>query len=210
MGVNMPEETVIETLTKRERTCQSILDAAYSLIIEQGYAATSMRQIAERAGLALGSIYNHFSSKGDVFLTIIKERHPFLQILPLLNSVEAQTIEEFVRKAARLLIDELGSHPDFLNLMLTEIVEFKGEHVPVMFEKIFPIALPLGQRIASLQGAVRPIPAPVLVRAFLGMFFSYYVTGILLGPAMPPEMQANSLDYFVEIFLHGVLVQNPE
>jgi len=206
----MPEETVIETLTKRERTRQSILDAAYGLIIEQGYAATSMRQIAERAGLALGSIYNHFPSKEDVFRAIIQERHPFFQILPLLNSVDGTTIEEFVRKAARLLIDELGSHPDFLNLLLTEIVEFKGEHVSLVFEKIFPMALPLGQRIASLHGAVRPIPAPVLVRAFLGMFFSYYVTGILLGPAMPPEMQANALDYFVEIFLHGVLVQDSQ
>ncbi len=201
----MPEESTTETITKRERRRQTILDAAYSLIIEQGYAATSMRQIAERAGLALGGIYNHFPSKADVFRTIILERHPFFQILPLLNSVQGKTIEEFIRKAARLLIDELGQHPDFLNLMLTEIVEFKGEHVPPVFGKAFPLILPLGQRIASLPGTVRPIPAPVLIRAFLGMFFSYYITGVLLGPAMPPEMQADALDHFVEIFLHGIL-----
>jgi len=207
--MKMPEETNTESVTKRERTHQAILDAAYSLIIEQGYAATSMRQIAERAGLALGGIYNHFPSKADVFRTIILERHPFFQILPLLNSVQGSTIEEFVRRAARLLIDELGHHPDFLNLMLTEIVEFKGEHVPLVFAKVFPLVLPLGQRIASLPGAVRPIPAPVLVRAFLGMFFSYYITGVLLGPAMPPEMQADALDHFVEIFLYGILVDKP-
>jgi AcrR family transcriptional regulator len=205
----MSEETTTETLTKRERTRQAILDAAYSLIIEQGYAATSMRQIAERAGLALGSIYNHFPSKGDVFRTIIDERHPFLQILPLLNSVEGNTIEDFVRNAAQLLIDELGHHPDFLNLMLTEIVEFKGEHASLVFEKIFTMILPLGQRLASLSGALRPIPAPVLLRAFLGMFFSYYITGVLLGPVMPPEMQDDALDHFVEIFLHGILAEDP-
>ncbi|MGC1375369.1 MAG: TetR/AcrR family transcriptional regulator [Anaerolineales bacterium] len=205
----MSEEITTETLTKRERTRQAILDAAYSLVIEQGYAATSMRQVAERAGLALGSIYNHFPSKGDVFRTIIDERHPFLQILPLLNSVEGNTIEEFVRNAAQLLIDELGHHPDFLNLMLTEIVEFKGEHASLVFEKIFTMILPLGQRLASLSGALRPIPAPVLLRAFLGMFFSYYITGVLLGPVMPPEMQDDALDHFVEIFLHGILAEDP-
>jgi len=205
----MSEETTTETLTKRDRTRQAILDAAYSLIIEQGYAATSMRQIAERAGLALGSIYNHFPSKGDVFRTIIDERHPFLQILPLLNSVEGNTIEEFVRNAAQLLINELGHHPDFLNLMLTEIVEFKGEHASLVFEKIFTMILPLGQRLASLSGALRPIPAPVLLRAFLGMFFSYYITGVLLGPVMPPEMQDDALNHFVEIFLHGILAEDP-
>src|SRR5687767_14425609 len=84
MKVNMTDEIT----TKRERTRQAILDATYSLIIEQGYAATSMRQIAERAGLALGSIYNHFSSKAEIFRAIIEERHPFFQILPLLKTVE--------------------------------------------------------------------------------------------------------------------------
>ncbi len=199
-----------ETLSKKERTRQAILDATYSLIIEQGYAATSMRQISERAGLALGGIYNHFPSKDDVFKTIVLERHPFFQIFPLLNSVEAESIEEFVRKAARLLIDELGHHPDFLNLMLTEIVEFKGKHVQEVFAKIFPMMLPLGQRIASLPGAIRPIPGPVLVRAFFGMFFSYYITGVLLGPAMPAEMQNDSLNHFVEIFLHGIFIEKGE
>ena len=205
----MLEEMPLENATKGERTRQAILDAAYGLIIEQGYAATSMRQIAERAGLALGGIYNHFPSKSDVFMTIILERHPFFQILPILNSVEGETVEEFVRKAAQSLVDELGHHPDFLNLMLTEIVEFKGAHVPQVFAKVFPMILPLGQRIASLQGAMRPIPAPVLVRAFLGMFFSYYITGVLLGPSMPPEMQEDALNHFVEIFLHGVLPESP-
>lgn len=205
----MTEEISSEISSKRERTRQAILDATYSLIIEQGYAATSMRQIAERAGLALGGIYNHFPSKEDVFSTIILERHPFFQIFPLLNSVEAESIEEFVRRAARMLIDELGHRPDFLNLMLTEIVEFKGQHVPQVFAKIFPTVLPLGQRLASLPGSVRPIPGPVLVRAFLGMFFSYYITGVLLGPAMPKEMQDDALNHFVEIFLHGILTENP-
>lgn len=203
----MTEETGSEIISKKERTRQAILDAAYGLIIEQGYAATSMRQIAERAGLALGGIYNHFASKGDVFSVIILERHPFFQIFPLLDSVEAASIEEFVRKAARLLVDELGHHPDFLNLMLTEIVEFKGQHVPDVFAKIFPMLLPLGQRVGSLPGAVRPIPGHVLVRAFLGMFFSYYITGVLLGPSMPKEMQDDALNHFVEVFLHGILIE---
>jgi AcrR family transcriptional regulator len=203
----MSEEMMTETFTKGERTRQAILDAAYSLIIEQGYAATSMRQIAERAGLALGSIYNHFSSKDEVFRAIIAERHPFFQIMPLLNSVEGKTVEEFVHNAAHTLIDELGHHPDFLNLMLTEIVEFKGEHVPLVFGKIFPMILPLAHRLAGLDGRIRKIPPPVLMRAFLGMFFSYYITNILIGPVMPPEMRANALDHFVEIFLHGILIE---
>ena len=194
-----------ETLSKGERTRQTILESAYNLIIKQGYAATSMRQIAESAGLALGGIYNHYSSKEDVFRAIIEERHPFFQIIPILNSVEGETVEEFVRNAARTLVAELGHHPDFLNLMLTEIVEFKASHVPGLFEKFFPMVLPLIQRLGKLDGNMRQIPPYILARAFLGMFFSYYITEILVARSMPPEMQVNALDYFADIFLHGIL-----
>lgn len=194
-----------ESLKKGQRTRQVIIDAAYRLIIDQGYAATSMRQIAGRANLALGSIYNHFSSKEEVFRVIIQERHPFFQILPVLNSVQGRTVEEFIRNAAHTLIEQLGHNPDFLNLMLIEIVEFKGNHVPLLFDKFLPIALPLAKRAECLDGTIRDIPAYILARAFLGMFFSYYITEILIGPVMPPEMRTNALDRFVDIFLHGIL-----
>ncbi len=102
--------------SKGEQTSQAVLTAAYQLIIRQGYAATSMRQIAEKAGLSLGSIYNHFSSKDDVFRAIVEQRHPFFQMLPLLQAVEGSTVEEYVRNAAHTLVEELTRHPEFLNL----------------------------------------------------------------------------------------------
>jgi AcrR family transcriptional regulator len=199
-----------EILKKGERTRQVILDSAYDLIIEQGYAATSMRQIADKADLALGSIYNHFSSKEDVFSEIVQERHPFFEIVPVLNSVPGETVEEFVRNAARTLIEQLGHHPDFLNLMLTEIVEFKGRHVPLLFDKFVPMVMPLASRAAGMRGETRKIPPFILARAFLGMFISYYITEILMGPIMPAELQVNALDHFVDIFLHGILSKETE
>ena len=197
----------LETATKGKRTRRAIVDAAYSLIIEQGFAATSMRQIAEKSGLALGGIYNHFSSKDEVFQAIIEDRHPFYQIVPILNAVQSDSIEGFVRKAAHTLVDQLGHYPEFLNLMMIEIVEFKSVHVPIVFNKMFPLLLPVAQRFTSLDGGLRQIPPPVLLRAFLGMFFSYYITEALMGKALPPEMMENALDHFVDIFLHGVLIK---
>ena len=190
-----------------DRTRRQIVDATYRLMVRQGYAATSMRQIAARAHLALGGIYNHFSSKAAVFTAIVEERHPFLEILPILNSVEGDTVELFARNAAHTLVDELGHHPDFLNLMLIEIVEFKATHVPHLFGKFTPLALPLAQRISRLDGRIRQMPLLDLARAFLGMFFSYYITEILIGQAVPSERARGTLDHFVDIFLHGVLVQ---
>lgn len=192
-----------------QRTRRAILDASYRLIIRQGFAATSMRQIAAQSHVALGGIYNHFGAKEDIFRAIVQERHPFFQIIPLLQKVDGQTVEDFVRNAAHTLVDQLGNHPDFLNLMLTEIVEFKARHVPALISTFFPMIEPLAQRLASADGVVRGIPPFVLARAFLGMFFSYYMTEILLGRAMPPGMSGGALDHFVDVFLHGILEEHP-
>jgi hypothetical protein len=47
------------------------------------------------------------------------------------------------------------------------------------------------------------------MRAFLGMFFSYYITEILVSKAFPPEMMANAMDHFVEYFC-SILVKEAE
>jgi AcrR family transcriptional regulator len=195
-----------DSLSKGERTSRVLVDAAYNLMVTQGYAATSMRQIANKAGLSLGGIYNHFSSKEDVFVAVVGERHPFIQIVPLINSAEGATIEVFARNAAHTLIAELGHHPEFLNLLLIEIVEFKGKHVPLIFDKLFPMLVPLAQRLSSMDGNIREIPQFVLVRAFLGMFFSFFITETLLSRTTLMETQTDALDHFVDIFLHGILV----
>jgi AcrR family transcriptional regulator len=199
-----------DVLSKGERTRAAILDAAYDLFIEQGFAATSMRDIAGRAGLAPGSLYNHFSSKEQIFGAIIELRHPFYRIMPILKGIQGDTIEEFVRNAAHTLVDQLGSYPEVLNLLLIEIVEFQGIHAPAVFTKFLPELVPLAERIQGLSGQIRPIPPFVLVRAFVGLFFSYYITGVLVGRAMPAGMQSDALDHFVDIFLHGLLLKETQ
>jgi AcrR family transcriptional regulator len=202
----MVTQTTTSSPNKSEQTRRRILDAAYKLFLDQGYHATSMRQIAARSGMALGGIYNHFGSKDDIFSAIIAEKHPYHQIVPLLATADGETVDEFIHNAAHAMIAALGHHPDFLNLMLIEIVEFKGKHIPRLFETLFPQIMEIGTRFERYDGQVRPFPIPLLMRAFLGMFFSYYITQILLVGLLPFETQEDSLDTFVDIFLNGVKI----
>ena len=194
------------TLSKGERTRQSILQAAYELFLEKGYAATSMRAIALRTGLALGGIYNHFENKEAIFSELIIDRHPFQQVLPLLQAAPGDTVEEFVRNAARSMLAELGRRPDFIKLMFVELVEFNGRNIPRVFMVVYPQILPLIQRFQNNPDDVRPIPPVVLFRAFLGLFFSYYMTEFLLAGTPVALLQEDALEHFVDIFLHGILV----
>jgi len=192
-------------LSKGERTRLAVMEAAYELFLEHGYAATSMRQVADRAGIALGSIYNHFAGKEAIFRELILERHPYRTILPIILNTPADDPELFVRSAARTMVDGLGKHPDFIKLMLIEIVEFNGRNMPEIVEQVLPQVLPLIQKFNSDQGLLRKLPPFVFFRAFLGLFFSYYITELMFSGVSSNLIQKNTLDHFVEIFLHGVL-----
>ncbi len=50
---------------------KQILDAAIELIAEQGFARTTIKQIARRAGVADGTIYNYFKNKEDILLAVV-------------------------------------------------------------------------------------------------------------------------------------------
>ncbi|MGL5811084.1 MAG: TetR family transcriptional regulator [Nocardioides sp.] len=52
-----------ESASRGDRTRQTIVDAALELFDEGGYDATTMRAIATRAGVSLGSAYYYFGSK---------------------------------------------------------------------------------------------------------------------------------------------------
>jgi AcrR family transcriptional regulator len=51
-----------------------ILDAALTLISEQGAAGTSMRRLASGCGLNVATIYHYFPSKADLLRAVIEER----------------------------------------------------------------------------------------------------------------------------------------
>jgi AcrR family transcriptional regulator len=196
-----------ELITRGDRARGEILQAAHHLFTERGFHGTSMRQIAQQAGIALGSIYNHFSSKEDIFRAVFLERHPYLDVLPMLKAAQGDTVDEIVRDAAHRLVGSLEQRKDFLNLMFIEMVEFKGQHIPQIFQLVFPEIMEFARHFVANQGELRPIPLLVVVRAFVGLFFSFLITDILIADQLPPDMRENALDHFVDIYLYGILKQ---
>jgi AcrR family transcriptional regulator len=60
--------------SKRERTRQSLIDAAAQIIGEKGFHETSLEQVAARAGMSRGAIYGNFKNREDLFLAVVKQR----------------------------------------------------------------------------------------------------------------------------------------
>jgi len=198
-----------EKTKKGEVTRLAIEDAAISLFLEHGYHATSMRQIADQAGLALGGIYNHFSSKDEIFQGIIIDKHPYKKILPAILSAEGETVDEFFKNAATIVITELSKQPEFINLMFIELVEFKGKHGSMMLREIAPKVLPVFEKIVKSRKNLRVTNPAVLMRSFFGMIISYFVTEMIVSDSVISKlMPKNTADLYTDIFLHGILKES--
>jgi AcrR family transcriptional regulator len=53
-------------------TRERLLEAAREVIEQDGYSAASVLQVAERAGVAAGTLYRHFESKEDLFVEVFR------------------------------------------------------------------------------------------------------------------------------------------
>ena len=195
-----------EKLKKGDATRLTIEDAAIDLFLKQGYHATSMRHIADKAGLALGGIYNHFASKEEIFEGIIIDKHPYKQILPAILAAQGETAEEFYKNAAHIVISEMGRRPEFVNLMFIELVEFKGKHGAALLKEIVPKILPVFEKVIKSRKNLRVTNPALLMRSFVGLVVSYLITEIVISNSIISKMMPkNAEEAYVDIFLHGIL-----
>ena len=58
--------------TPKEEIRNSLLESAGKLFLRKGFLKTSMREIARDAGVGLANIYNYFSSKDEIFRTVVQ------------------------------------------------------------------------------------------------------------------------------------------
>ncbi|NLN05270.1 MAG: TetR/AcrR family transcriptional regulator [Clostridiaceae bacterium] len=78
-------------------TRKKIMEAGLVLFAQKGFALTSIKDIAEAAGISTGLIYRHFSSKEDPFNSLIantiEELNKFIQILDSYDSPKQAIVE---------------------------------------------------------------------------------------------------------------------
>lgn len=205
----MPENREEKTNTKGEQTRQLIVETAFGLFLQNGYHGTSMRQIADGAGLALGGIYNHFASKEEIFAAVLAVYHPLKRVVPLLQNAEGTSVDEFVKNAAGIIRQATeGPEQRIVPLALVEMVEFQGRHLVPMIESVWPSMLGFVQKFGQLKGKVRDLPRPVMIRMFIVTMVGFVITEIVLHRVpMFRDMEINWFDGMVDIFLHGILAE---
>ncbi|MBQ1161142.1 TetR/AcrR family transcriptional regulator [Streptomyces sp. A73] len=94
----------------RSATRDKLFHAAVTLIAEQGFSSTTVEEIAERAGVAKGTVYYNFASKTELFEELLR------------HGVELLTAD--LRQAAEETAGRGGSRVDALDAMVRAGLQF--------------------------------------------------------------------------------------
>jgi AcrR family transcriptional regulator len=123
--------------TKREkrhlRTRQAILDAARTIIAEEGPAALSMRALADRIDYSAGGLYEYFGGKEEIIAAVCGQGQQYLY--DAMNAVDpALSPVEYLHQIGLAYIRFALEHPDYFLLMFTtapapNMAETPGEAV---------------------------------------------------------------------------------
>jgi len=74
----------LSRMERREKTRQDLLTAAETCFVTRGFHATSVDEVAERAGYTKGAVYSNFASKEDLFFGVYQRRvdHVITEVVP--------------------------------------------------------------------------------------------------------------------------------
>ncbi len=113
------------TTARREATRQKLYEAAVTLIAEQGFSATTVDEIADRAGVAKGTVYYNFASKNDLFEELLR-----YGVGRLTSSLADAADEVAARGGSRVTaldamiragLDFIARYPSFTQLYVAEL-----------------------------------------------------------------------------------------
>ena len=140
-----------EKITDKQKL---IIKAAIELFSKQGYAATSTREIAQKAGVAEGSIFKLFPTKKDLILWITKHIIN-TALFPLISS----GIQELMEKP-------FNSREDFLAAFLENRMELIQEGAPLF--KILIQEIPFQPEIrVMLLEQIKKLPLDMIAKKLI-------------------------------------------
>ncbi len=139
---------------RREATIRKVLDAAIEMIIESGYAGTSMQLVATRAGVSIGGLFRHFPTREALMVAVGRDvaRQILDRYARAFESLHAVHGEEPVVLALELLRDTCRSR---INQVWLELVHAsRTDHA--LKKALAPVGKEYDAQIEELARALVP------------------------------------------------------
>jgi AcrR family transcriptional regulator len=199
---------------RTEASVGAVLDAALALFSTQGFRATNMRDIAERAGLSVGNIYHHFPNKQAIYQRLIDRYWERLldPALPLNQIYARGNFPDDLEEMAAAIEQVVADNAPHILLIYVDVIEFQGQHIRAFYEgmaKRFQGAF--GERFAARKAAgefgdADPMTAAMVASRWLFYFFTVEKCfGVPMHFGMTKEQATAE---FIRLLRHGLLAHD--
>jgi len=161
-----------KTRSESARTArrEEILVAARNVFSRQGFRGTTIADIAEEAGIALGTIYLYFASKEDVFAALNEEFNQLIaHALTLTDVPPVTSLDQAVRVRVGQVFEACAENRDLVRLVVLN-TDPDSAATRRMRDADEKRALPMAQVItdAMANGVVRKGDATIMTKLTVG------------------------------------------
>ncbi|BCS89008.1 TetR/AcrR family transcriptional regulator [Pseudodesulfovibrio sediminis] len=202
----------MEKIGKRDRqkqeTRRQIQEAARSLITRCGYKKTTMRALAEEAGVGLGTIGLHFNDKKSLLFSTFYDEIGGVAIKALESVPENGNLRQQFLHLLRAIYSYYGEHTIFLRSVVKEALFAKGqwrEKFGVQIEAMIGLVAALIEA-AKERGEVRQDVNPYELGHVCWALYLNTLIGGLSSEEFDVEAMVAQVSPLLDVVLHGVLV----
>lgn len=200
----MAERAVAPFLSSKKK----VLEAAGQLFANKGFAETSVDEIADRAGVAKGTIYTHFSSKDEILVTILRIGNTELteQIHRLMR--EDLPYPSRLKNVCKAMLKYLDHHQHFHRVysIQRQMVPLQECHSDVFRQELFQQFMNSHKILTGYiqegidAGYFRPVSAQVIAAHFPVMLsHSLFIDYVFQHNSSLDDLT----EFFYNFFMHG-------
>jgi AcrR family transcriptional regulator len=192
----------------RETTVQAILSAAEEVFADKGLHAAHMGEIAARAGVAVGTLYNHFEDREALLAGLLSERRTELlaRIDGALADTAAAPFRDRLRTLLQVVLAHKHEHRRFFHILMQGEIGRYEETFPSACRMPTATMREVFSRIEKVmkQGirdkVLRPEMGELAPVVFMGMIRAMAIREVMLGSSDESAARAEQL---VTFFLEG-------
>ncbi len=198
---------------RAEARPDEILDAARDLFSAQGYAHSSVDQIAKAAGVSKGAVYLYFPSKRAILEALVKRAVVPISAEALAGMPQAAgnlraTLTFFLRMIAQKLADpNVFAVPRIVIREAAVVPEIAEMYREAVLEPAMPVLIGL-LKAGVASGELRPIDPELTLRTIMGPMVIHLLMSEIFGitPARGLAM-SELIENHLAILTHGLFAQ---
>jgi AcrR family transcriptional regulator len=201
----LDEPRVTRRQAQAEARREQLLEVALDLFAEKGVRGTTIRDIAQAAGVADGLVCHYFGNKPALVRAVIEHyefRQEIDQLIPQVRSLPA---EEAFRVLGEAYLRLLEGNRRYVTMVISE--SLRDPEVAQVFGRILSDGLGILRRMIDERvaaGEMRPHEAELTFRTLQGSIVWFFLMNRRLDPALPAMDPQRFIDGVTEIVFNGL------